>query len=76
MKSTDLKFEKNTVEHHTDEYELCDPQDEYDDDTGKPKRQQLVVRRGQDIEFSVTFDRNYDKDKDDLKLALEYHCKF
>jgi hypothetical protein len=73
--AVDLKLAQNCAAHHTDDYELCDPQGEIDEESGKPREQGVVLRRGQDIELNVKFDRAYDVDKDDLKLALRYACE-
>ena len=46
------------------------------DDNGKPVERQLVIRRGQDFDLEFTFDRDYDAERDDLNLILQFDCKF
>ena len=75
VKKTDLCIDENSTAHHTDQYDLCNPEREYDDD-GKPIEPQLVIRRGQDFDIEFTFDRDYDMEQDDLKLIVEFDCKY
>ncbi|KAK6174754.1 hypothetical protein SNE40_017972 [Patella caerulea] len=49
--------------HHTSEFDITQS-----DDTPNP---QLVVRRGQSFDITVTFNRPYDKSKDDLRLVFQ-----
>ena len=66
VKSVDLMFEKNCPAHHTDEYELV---------KGGDRPRVLVLRRGEDVEVKVKFSRNYDKDVDDVQVAMQYECE-
>ena len=75
VKAVDLQIAKNATDHHTDSYELVNPDGERDEETGKELPQVLVLRRGQSVTMQVKFNRNYDKDTDDIKLAMEYECK-
>jgi hypothetical protein len=76
VRAVDLDIAGNASSHHTDAYELVEPRGEVDDNTGLPREQRLVVRRGQDVKVKLKFDRDYDAKTDDLKLALEYQfCK-
>ncbi|XP_046550892.1 protein-glutamine gamma-glutamyltransferase K-like [Haliotis rubra] len=63
VESIDFNIAENTVAHHTSEYDITDPEE-----TEEPK---LVVRRGQPFDISITFNRPYDKKKDDLKLVFQ-----
>ncbi|XP_053404043.1 hemocyte protein-glutamine gamma-glutamyltransferase-like isoform X2 [Mercenaria mercenaria] len=64
----DLNVETNTPAHHTDEFDITNP-NAYD------KTKQLVVRRGQEFTFTVKFNRAYDDKKDDLRLIFEFGKK-
>ncbi|XP_067649518.1 annulin-like [Haliotis asinina] len=63
VESLDFNIAENTVAHHTSEYDITDPEE-----TDEPK---LVVRRGQPFDISITFNRPYDKKKDDLKFVFQ-----
>lgn len=54
--SVDLLKEKNRELHHTDQYE----------------QEELVLRRGQEFQFTLKFDRNVDKDTDLVFAKFSY----
>lgn len=62
----DYNVADNIKGHHTEKYEVTDRLrgDRY-------MTAQLVVRRGQSFDVTVTFDRPYDKEKDDLELIFD-----
>jgi len=74
IESVNQLIEANSKAHHTDFYDLCDPDDDYDDN-GKKVEEQLVVRRGQDVEMELTLNREYNKETDLIRLVLNYDCK-
>ncbi|XP_077993726.1 protein-glutamine gamma-glutamyltransferase K-like [Glandiceps talaboti] len=51
----DIQLEVNRRAHHTDEYELNN----------------LIVRRGQSFDITVTFDRPYNEDNDKITLEMK-----
>ena len=75
VKETDLCIDENSKAHHTDQYEQCNPERDYTDD-GKPVEPQLVIRRGQDFDMEYTFDRDFVKNQDSIKVILEFDCKY
>ncbi|XP_046549070.1 protein-glutamine gamma-glutamyltransferase K-like isoform X1 [Haliotis rubra] len=58
----DLNIAENTKQHHTDMYECTEVR-------GREEAE-LVVRRGQPFLITITFDRPYDIDKNDITLML------
>ncbi|XP_046566210.1 annulin-like [Haliotis rubra] len=58
----DLNISENTKQHHTDMYECTEVRGH--------KESELVVRRGQPFLLTITFDRPYDIDKNDITLML------
>ncbi|GFR69281.1 hemocyte protein-glutamine gamma-glutamyltransferase-like [Elysia marginata] len=62
VKEVDLMVKENGQAHHTDRYEISQP------DQRPP---QLVIRRGQPFSISIDFTKEYDPEKDDLKLVFE-----
>ncbi|XP_045192044.2 hemocyte protein-glutamine gamma-glutamyltransferase-like [Mercenaria mercenaria] len=66
VKDVDLHIKENTEKHRTDEY-ACTKDRKVD---GKPESAELVVRRGDTIKMTITFDRPYSKEKNDLKLCF------
>ncbi|XP_033729965.1 hemocyte protein-glutamine gamma-glutamyltransferase-like, partial [Pecten maximus] len=62
---TGVKFDVNddTVTHHTLKYDLTDRR--------QGKDGLLVVRRGQPFQMTITCDRPYDPEKDDIKLIFQ-----
>lgn len=73
VKSIDLCISENTVAHRTDKYDIVKEREEMKDDkpTGKMLEPELVLRRGQDFNLSIEFDRPYHKDKNDLELVFK-----
>ncbi|KAK6174749.1 hypothetical protein SNE40_017970 [Patella caerulea] len=65
LKVTSVEFNivENCRHHHTSEFDVTQS-----DETPNP---QLVVRRGQPFNITVTFNRPYDKSKDDLRLIFQ-----
>ena len=64
----DFNIAENSVNHHTDSYEITQDQEPEGDST--PTRH-LVVRRGESFDITLKFDRAFDADKDDLKLVFD-----
>ncbi|KAK7115370.1 protein-glutamine gamma-glutamyltransferase K-like [Littorina saxatilis] len=60
VKNVDFLVPENVTQHHTDEFDITE--------LSKPK---LVVRRGQPFNIRITFNREYDPQKDDLRLVFE-----
>ncbi|XP_046566653.1 protein-glutamine gamma-glutamyltransferase K-like [Haliotis rubra] len=58
----DLNISENTKQHHTDMYECTEVRGH--------KGAELVVRRGQPFLITITFDRPYDIDKNDITLLF------
>ena len=54
----DLEIATNSRHHRTDEYDLSET------------CRHLVVRRGQTFDISITFNKSYDPESDDLKLVF------
>lgn len=63
--NVDLDIHNNTREHHTDEFEITDMLD-------GDMREFLVIRRGQKFNMNIEFDREFNKEKDDLRLVLHF----
>lgn len=63
--NVDLNIPKNTEEHHTDQFEITDKLD-------GDNRENLVIRRGQKFTIKIEFNREYYKDKDDLRLVFQF----
>ena len=65
--SLDLHINPNTQTHNTHKYACTKPRE-----VGEVKEEaELVVRRGQKFKVTLTFDRPYDKARDDLRIALK-----
>ncbi|KAK6174756.1 hypothetical protein SNE40_017973 [Patella caerulea] len=62
VESVNFNIEENTRAHHTSEFDITEAYE-----TPNP---QLVVRRGQSFDITITFNRPYDKSKDDLRLVF------
>nr|KAG5707191.1 hypothetical protein BaRGS_017875 [Batillaria attramentaria] len=60
VKDLDLHIKDNAKKHRTSRYHCVTTKDN-----------QPVLRRGQEFELTLTFNRKYQKDKDDLHLMLE-----
>ncbi|XP_071092226.1 protein-glutamine gamma-glutamyltransferase K-like [Haliotis cracherodii] len=58
----DLNISENTKQHHADMYECTEVRGQ--------KEAELVVRRGQSFLITITFDRPYDIDKNDITLLF------
>ncbi|XP_046364579.2 protein-glutamine gamma-glutamyltransferase E-like isoform X1 [Haliotis rufescens] len=58
----DLNISENTKQHHTDMYECTEVRGQ--------KEAELVVRRGQTFLITITFNRPYDIDKNDITLLF------
>lgn len=56
VRDVNLNIQKNTKEHHTDGY-MC---------TKREKNQELVVRRGQPFIMTITFDRPYRNEENEI----------
>ncbi|KAL4235096.1 hypothetical protein ACF0H5_006734 [Mactra antiquata] len=61
----DLEIGKNTIDHHTDDYDITDVL-EYD------TREMLVVRRGQKFDMKINLNRDYNPKKDDVRLLFKF----
>lgn len=66
VQDVELNIRKNTVAHHTDEFDITDIQQ------SPSKTESLVVRRGQPFELSIHFNRPYDKSVDDLRIIFTF----
>lgn len=66
--SVDLNIDDNCLDHHTDCYEIT--QKERISDSTSHQRQ-LVVRRGEPFDITITFDRPFEEGKDDIKLIFD-----
>lgn len=66
--SVNLNKESNAVTHHTDKYDGV-----YDrvDESGEDLAGCLIVRRGQAFTVTLTFNRTFDKESDDIRLVFE-----
>jgi len=65
IKTVDLEIRSNTRAHHTNEFDITDA-------TVYDTREELVVRRGQTFNVSVTFNRQFKPTEDELKLVFEF----
>ena len=63
VKDLDLHIRANAIAHHTNKFAITDKK--------KTKNQQAVLRRGQEFKVTVTFNRAYNKDKDDLIFIFD-----
>ncbi len=63
----DFLARENSVSHHTDKYELAENRLSDDLQLLPP---QLVIRRGDPFDIAVTFNRPFNKAKDDIKLVF------
>ncbi|ESO96923.1 hypothetical protein LOTGIDRAFT_231723 [Lottia gigantea] len=63
VEKVDYNIRQNTPRHNTDLFEITQ-----DDETPDP---QLVVRRGTPFDITLTFNKPYDKNNDDLRLVFE-----
>lgn len=73
--AVNLHITSNTQLHRTNKY-ACTKERTVGD---VKEEAELVVRRGQEFKVSLTFDRPYDKTKDDLKIyfkAGKFHLNF
>ena len=61
VKDVDLHICENSKLHHTDKFAIT---------KRKEKEPHAVLRRGQDFKVTVTFNRPYNKDKDDLVFII------
>ena len=68
VKDVDFNVFQNALDHHTESYESTQ---DFRLEAGKKLVPQLVVRRGQPFDVTIQFDRNYNKEKDDLKLIFD-----
>ncbi|KAK3769509.1 hypothetical protein RRG08_027078 [Elysia crispata] len=62
VKHVDLMVAENSLAHHTDRYEISQPDQ---------KPSQLVIRRGQPFSITIDFTKEYNPEADDLKLVFE-----
>ncbi|KAL4234070.1 Transglutaminase 1 [Mactra antiquata] len=69
VKDINLNIKENTEKHHTDVYE-CTKDDREKDEDGNEQPAELVVRRGEFMKLTVTFDQPYEKKKHDLRVCL------
>ncbi|XP_045193134.2 protein-glutamine gamma-glutamyltransferase K-like isoform X1 [Mercenaria mercenaria] len=60
VSKVDLAVKSNAKAHHTDEYDITETQD------------RLVIRRGQEFNINVEFNRPYDSNKDDLRIVFQF----
>ena len=67
MVSVDFFITSNARAHHTDMYELTQTRQEQ----GVEQPFHLVVRRGEAFDVAITFDRDFDEKRDDVKLVFE-----
>ncbi|XP_060561323.1 hemocyte protein-glutamine gamma-glutamyltransferase-like isoform X2 [Ruditapes philippinarum] len=56
----DLDVETNSNAHHTNEYDVVE------------KKKSLVIRRGQEFNINIEFNRPYDSQKDDLRIVFQF----
>ncbi|XP_064611094.1 hemocyte protein-glutamine gamma-glutamyltransferase-like [Liolophura sinensis] len=68
VKGVDLHIAENTKAHHTDKYEQTE--DRKTDD-GKDESAELVVRRAQTFDLTLTFDRPFQADGDNIQLIFQ-----
>lgn len=66
LKAADLNLALNTTAHYTNDFHV----------TKLTLNAQLVIRRGQSFLLDLIFYRDYEADKDDLKLAFEIGILF
>ncbi|KAJ8303344.1 hypothetical protein KUTeg_019740 [Tegillarca granosa] len=71
VKNCDYNVEKNTIDHHTDEFDITEKQERNDG-----RKEQLVVRRGQPFNITLELTRPFDATKDDLRLIFEFDSNF
>lgn len=64
--AVDFHISENTKLHKTDKY-ACVKDREVN---GVKEEAELVLRRGKEFKVTLTFDRAYDKAKDDLRVAF------
>eukprot|EP00918_Siedleckia_nematoides_P033728 GHVU01073272.1.p1 GENE.GHVU01073272.1~~GHVU01073272.1.p1 ORF type:complete len:769 (-),score=118.27 GHVU01073272.1:951-3257(-) len=67
VESVNFNIAENTAAHYTNQYEITEER-EVD---GKKIEPQLVIRRGQSFDITITFDRAFNQDKDEIKLIFE-----
>lgn len=58
----DLNIEVNTQRHKTSDYDVTEAVD----------KQQLVIRRGKAFDIDVTFNKEFSKETDDIRLVFEF----
>lgn len=61
----DLDIRNNTRSHHTDEFDITNAL-VYD------PREELVIRRGQEFNMKIDFNRPYNEESDDLRLVFQF----
>lgn len=69
VKSVDYHIKENARRHNTDEYDLANGFE--DEDTKVFKEPELIVRRGENFDITLKFDRKYDKENDFIHMMLE-----
>ncbi|XP_045193132.2 protein-glutamine gamma-glutamyltransferase K-like [Mercenaria mercenaria] len=65
VSKVDLNVRNNAKAHHTDEFDITDA-------LVFDKREELVIRRGQEFIINVEFNRPYDSEKDDLRIVFQF----
>lgn len=61
VNKVDLNIKSNTEDHHTDKY-MC---------TKRKKDPDLVIRRGQSFKMTITFDRPYNNDQNEILFTFK-----
>ncbi|ESO95006.1 hypothetical protein LOTGIDRAFT_188829 [Lottia gigantea] len=72
VKNIELNIQENTKKHHTSKYD-CTREDrkERGEEDGKKIPAELVVRRGDEFTLTVTFDKPYDRENDNLSFIFK-----
>lgn len=65
METLDLEIKTNRVAHHTEQYDIADAE-------AYNEIEMLVVRRGQQFDMKIKFNKPYDETKDDLRIIFEF----
>ena len=73
MLDVDFNITDNCRRHRTYFYEITELRT---DEDGKKCEPQLVVRRGQQFDITLNFDRPFDGTKDDLRLIFDVGKEF
>lgn len=68
VKGVDLHIADNVKAHHTDKYEQTEDRKT---DEGKDEKAELVVRRAQAFDLTLTFDRPFQADGDNVQLVFQ-----